>query len=72
MIKGRSVHHKQGENIDKSLRKLKKIIQNDKTLQNVKEREFYTKPTLARKAAKAAAVSRQRKANAKQQLKSRY
>lgn len=69
MIKGRSVHHKQGDNIDKSLRKLKKIIQNDKTLQLLREKEFYTKPTLERKKAKAQAVNRQRKATAKQVLK---
>lgn len=45
-------------NVNDALRKFKKKVQEDGKLQDVKEREEYTKPSVARNRAKAAARSR--------------
>lgn len=52
--------------INWALRKFKKKIQEDGILQELREREFYTKPSLKRKKAKAAARARWLKKLAKQ------
>lgn len=44
--------------INYALRKFKKKVQESGLLQELREREFYTKPSEARKRAKAAARSR--------------
>ena len=57
MLHGRSVlvgDH----NLEKALRKFKKKVQNSGVLLELKEREFYTPPSQARKAARAAARRR--------------
>jgi small subunit ribosomal protein S21 len=66
-LHGRSVLVTDG-NVDKALRKFKKKIQTDGLLNDLKEREFYTKPTTARKLKASAAKQRWRKKLAEQQL----
>jgi small subunit ribosomal protein S21 len=57
---GRSVLVQDG-NVDKALRKFKKKIQESNLLNDLKDREFYTKPTTARKLKQSAARARWRK-----------
>lgn len=59
-LHGRKVIVQDG-NIDKALRKFKKKISEDGLLQNLQERQSYTKPTVARKLAKAQAKRRWQK-----------
>ena len=54
---GRTVLVKDG-NVDKALRKFKKKIQEDGLLNDLRDREFYEKPTTARKRKKSAAKNR--------------
>jgi len=48
-------------NVEKALRKLKKKIQSSGVLEDVRAKEFYTKPTTARKLKRSAAKNRWRK-----------
>jgi small subunit ribosomal protein S21 len=59
MIKptGTKVYVKDG-NVEKALRKLKKKVQRNNTLQEVKERQNYVQPSQKRKTAKEAAKRR--------------
>ena len=59
-LRGRSVSVQDG-NIDKALRKFKKKIQETGLLNELRDREFYTKPTTARKLKLSAAKNRWRK-----------
>jgi small subunit ribosomal protein S21 len=54
---GRTVLVKDG-NVDKALRKFKKKIQEDGLLNDLRDREFYEKPTTERKRKKSAAKNR--------------
>jgi small subunit ribosomal protein S21 len=54
---GRTVLVKDG-NVDKALRKFKKKIQEDGLLNELRDREFYEKPTTARKRKKSLAKNR--------------
>jgi len=56
-VKGLSVEVR-NDNVNDALRKFKKKVQEDGKLQEVKEREEYTKPSVARARAAAAARSR--------------
>jgi small subunit ribosomal protein S21 len=56
------------DNVEKALRRLKKKIMNLGTLQDVRDKEFYTKPTEKRKLKKAAAKKRWQKQLASQTL----
>lgn len=56
------------DNVEKALRKLKKKVQESGTLQQLRERETYEKPTTRRKKAKAAAKRRWRKKLSDEQL----
>ena len=56
-LRGRSVLVTDG-NVDKALRKFKKKIQTSGILDDVRAKEFYEKPTIARKKAAGAARSR--------------
>lgn len=47
--------------ISRAMRKLKKILQQEKVFQEFKEREFFEKPSIKRKRAKASAVKRWKK-----------
>ena len=60
-FKGNTVVVKDGENINSALRRFKRKVQDSGTLDDVRDKEFYEKPTTARKRAKAAAKSRWRK-----------
>jgi len=64
---GRTVLVKDG-NVDKALRKFKKKIQEDGLLNNLRDREFYEKPTTERKRKKSAAKNRWNKQMAAQSL----
>jgi small subunit ribosomal protein S21 len=58
----------QDNNIEKALRKFKKKVQNSGVLNDLREREFYIKPTKARKLKRSAAKNRWRKQLESQQL----
>ena len=64
---GRTVLVKDG-NVDKALRKFKKKIQEDGLLNELRDREFYEKPTTERKRKKSAAKNRWNKQMASQSL----
>ena len=64
---GRTVLVKDG-NVDKALRKFKKKIQEDGLLNDLRDREFYEKPTTARKRKKSSAKNRWNKQMAAQAL----
>ena len=58
----------QHDNVEKAIRKLKKRVQEFGLIQELREREFYEKPTTARKKAASAAKNRWRKKLEAQQL----
>jgi small subunit ribosomal protein S21 len=58
----------QHDNVEKALRKFKKKIMESGKLQDLREREFYEKPTTARKRAKNQAKRRWQKKLEAQQL----
>ena len=60
-IPGRTVVLKENENINQALRRLKRKVEEAGTLDELREREHYVKPTTKRKKAKAAAKARWRK-----------
>jgi len=66
--RGMSVVVKEGEPIDRALRRFKKKIQDSGLLQELKDREFYEKPTTERKRKKSAAKNRWQKELRKQAL----
>lgn len=66
---GLMVHVRDGEPIEKALRRLKKKMINNKVLETVRDKQFYTKPSEKRKQAKAAAVARWKKQQKKNQDK---
>jgi small subunit ribosomal protein S21 len=57
---GRTVLVKDG-NVDKALRKFKKKIQESNLLNDLRDREFYEKPTATRKRKKSVAKNRWKK-----------
>lgn len=71
MFHGRSVIVKDG-NVERAIRKLKKKVQESGMLQDLKDREFYEKPTSVRKRKKSAAKARLRKQLASQKLPPKY
>ena len=66
--KGTGVTVKDGENINQALRRFKRKIDDSGLLDDLRAKEFYEKPTTARKRAKGAAKSRWRKKLRDQQL----
>jgi small subunit ribosomal protein S21 len=58
----------QNGNVDQALRKFKKKIADSGKLDDLREREFFTKPTTARTKSKAAAKARWKKHLRSQQL----
>lgn len=66
--KGTGVTVKEHENINQALRRFKKKIEEAGTLDTLRAKEFYEKPTTARKRAKGAAKARWRKKLRDQQL----
>ena len=70
-IRGIAVIVKENDHIDKALRKFKKKVAESRLLQILKEKEFYEKPTTAKKRAAGAAKNRWRKKLELQQLPKR-
>lgn len=68
LITGRSVVLKENENINQALRRFKRKVEDSGTLEDLRKKEFYEKPTTARKRAKGAAKSRWQKKLREQQL----
>jgi small subunit ribosomal protein S21 len=60
-IKGSTVTLKENENINQALRRFKKKVEESGLLDTLRQKEFYEKPTTARKRAKGAAKARWRK-----------
>ena len=58
----------QDGNVEKALRKFKKKVQNSGILNDLREREFYVKPTTERKLKRSAAKNRWNKKLREQQL----
>lgn len=57
---GTTVYVKNND-INRALRKLKKKLQTEKVFQTIKEKEYFEKPSLKRKKARASAVKRWKK-----------
>ena len=66
--KGTGITVREGENINQSLRRFKRKVEDAGTLDTLRAKEFYEKPTTARKRAKGAAKARWRKKMEKDQL----
>jgi small subunit ribosomal protein S21 len=66
--KGTGITVKDNENINQALRRFKRKVEDAGTLEKLREKEFYEKPTTARKRAKGAAKARWRKKLEKDQL----
>lgn len=62
---------KESDNINQSLRKFKKKVEESGKLDTLRKKEFYEKPTTERKRAKGAAKARLRKKLAKEALPTR-
>jgi small subunit ribosomal protein S21 len=56
------------DNFEAMMRKFKKKVADSGILQDLRDREFYTKPTIARKIAKSKAVNRWQKYLESQEL----
>jgi small subunit ribosomal protein S21 len=67
-VTGSTVYVKEGEPIERALRRFKNKISDSKLLETLREKEFYTKPTTDRKRKKSAAKSRWQKQLRDQQL----
>jgi len=68
ICKGNTVYVREGEPVEKALRKFKKKVLESGLLRELKERETYEKPTTTRKKKKAAAKARWRKKLASEKL----
>jgi small subunit ribosomal protein S21 len=66
--KGTGVTVKENENINQALRRFKRKVEDAGILDDLRKKEFYEKPTTARKRAKGAAKARWRKKLEKDQL----
>jgi small subunit ribosomal protein S21 len=66
--KGTGITVREGENINVSIRRFKRKVEEAGTLDTLRSKEFYEKPTTARKRAKGAAKARWKKKLQKEQL----
>ena len=66
--KGTGVTVRDGENINQALRRFKRKVEDSGKLEALRKKEFYEKPTTARKRAKGAAKARWRKKLQKESL----
>lgn len=66
--KGTGITVRDNENINQALRRFKRKVEDCGILEDLRKKEFYEKPTTARKKAKGAAKSRWRKKLEKDQL----
>lgn len=60
-LKNGTVIYVKNNDINRALRKLKKVAQQEKIFQTIKDKEYFEKPSLKRKRAKASAVKRWKK-----------
>lgn len=67
-FKGSGVTVREHENINQALRRFKKKVEEAGTLETLRSKEFYEKPTAQRKRAKGAAKARWKKKLREQQL----
>jgi small subunit ribosomal protein S21 len=67
-VTGSTVFVREGEPIEKALRRFKNKISDSKLLETLREKEFYTKPTTERKRKKSAAKARWKKHLSSHQL----
>lgn len=67
MLKGSTVYVR-NDNVEQAIRKFKKKMQDSGLLQELRDREFYEKPTIERKRKKSAAKNRWKKKLASQRL----
>jgi len=67
-LRGSTVILKEHENINQALRRFKKKIEENGTLEDLRKKEFYEKPTSVRKRKAGAAKARWRKKLREQQL----
>jgi len=65
---GTGISVREGENINQALRRFKRKMEDAGTLDTLREKEFYEKPTTKRKRAKGAAKARWKKKLQKEQL----
>jgi len=65
---GSSVLVKEGEDINRALKRFKKKVEDSGTLETLRKKEFYEKPTTERKRKKGAARARWQKKLKDQQL----
>lgn len=68
IAKGSTVFVKENENINQALRRFKKKVEANGTLEDLRRKESYEKPTTERKRKKGAAAARWRKQLRSQQL----
>jgi small subunit ribosomal protein S21 len=67
-VNGNTVYVKENENINQALRRFKKKIDDSGLLEELRQREFYEKPTTERKRKAGAAKARWNKKLREQQL----
>ena len=67
-LKGSTVYVREGEPIERAIRKLKNKLNDSKLFDTLREKEFYTKPSERRKRAKSSAKARWQKHLRQQQL----
>lgn len=67
-IKGTGITVKEGENVNQMLRRFKRKVEEAGTLDTLRKKEFYEKPTTERKRKKGAARARWLKKLEKEQL----
>jgi len=67
-IKGTGVVLKEGEDVNRALRRFKNKVEEAGTLKTLQKKEFYEKPTTARKRKASAAKARYQKKLEKEQL----
>ena len=72
IIKGRTVHVGKDGDVNKAIKKLKKRVNNSGILQEVRDRQQFTKPSEKRKLAKAKAKSRWKKKLRSQEIPPRH
>ncbi len=66
--KGTTVFVKEGEDINRAIRRFKNKVEEAGTLKTLQKKEYYEKPTTERKRKKAAGKARYQKKLEKQQL----
>ena len=67
-LKGTTVVVKEGEDVNRALRRFKNKVEDSGKLKDIQKKEFYEKPTTERKRKKSAARVRYQKALEKEQL----